>query len=72
MVPGFQLSGKASCLDLPEEFQWNMVDRVALPVPTILAQSVSHPPSTVPEGKALTEASKKLNFRDRQRAFATL
>lgn len=40
----------------------------ALPVPPILTKSISHPPSTAPEGKTITEAG----FRGRQGAFTTL
>lgn len=37
-----------------------------------LAQIIFHPPPTVPEGKADTEAGRELGFRDRQRASAPL
>lgn len=49
-----------------------MAGWVALPVPPTLAQSISHPPFTVPDGETITEAGKDLGFRGRQGAFATL
>lgn len=49
-----------------------MAGWVALPVLPILAQSISHPLSPVPEHRTITEAGKELGFTGRRRAFATL
>lgn len=49
-----------------------MAGWLILPVPAFLTQSIFYPPSIVPEGKTITEASKELGFRGRQRAFAML
>lgn len=44
-----------------------MAGWIILPVPAFLTQSIFYPPSVVPEGKTITEASKELGFRGRQR-----